>query len=53
MPEPPRVMIDSDGAAATTAAMACDGVRTAVWVGQPDDPDLAEFVTEISVRART
>ena len=53
MADPPEVVADPDGAAATTAALTRPGVRTAVWVGTPDDPGYAEFVAEISVRARS
>ncbi|GAC1313718.1 MAG: hypothetical protein NVSMB12_05720 [Acidimicrobiales bacterium] len=45
----PTVIVDGDGAAAVAAADAIEG-RTAIWVGAPDDPELAEFEAEITRR---
>ena len=43
----PRIICDEDGAAAVARADATAG-RTAIWVGGPEDPELAEFAMEIS-----
>ena len=45
------IEIDEDGAAATRRAHATDG-RSAVWVGNEDDEELAEFRAEIERRCR-
>lgn len=47
--EPPHVVVDPDGAAATAEAVRHAG-RTAVWVGTAQDPELEEFVAEITAR---
>ena len=49
-PSRPTVVVDRDGAAAVAAAEAIDG-RTAIWIGLPDDPELAEFEAEITRRS--
>ena len=45
--EGPRIICDEDGAAAVARADATGG-RTAIWVGGPEDPELAEFAAEIA-----
>lgn len=42
----PRIIVDEDGSAAVARADTTGG-RTAIWVGGPDDAELAEFATEI------
>jgi hypothetical protein len=47
------VVIDPDGAAAARSALdtaARSGDRVAVWVGEEDDPALAEMRAELSAR---
>jgi len=48
--ELPHVVVDTDAAAATAEAVRHSG-RSAVWVGTADDPELEEFVAEITARA--
>jgi len=45
--EGPRIICDEDGAVAVARADATGG-RTAIWVGGPDDPELAELAAEIA-----
>lgn len=45
--EGPRIICDEDGAAAVARADATGG-RTVIWVGGPEDPELAEFAAEIA-----
>ena len=48
VPEP-HVVVATDGAEAVAAAVAHGG-RTAIWIGEPHDLELAEFVAEIGPR---
>jgi hypothetical protein len=48
------VFVDADGARATQAAIASQtttGSRGAVWVGEAEDPELAEMRAELERRA--
>jgi hypothetical protein len=47
----PEIFTGTDGADATRRALGPERLRTAVWVGVPDEPAIEEFRAEIGRRA--